>query len=60
MVGMINLVVCGREDSALEEELVFPTRLINVWINGIDQTVDVILREMHVIWQLYGFVWGEV
>ena len=54
MVKIINLIVCGREDGALEEELVFLTRLINVWINGINRTVDVILRETHVIWQLYG------
>jgi len=46
---MIDLIICGREDGAFEEELVLPIGLIYVWINGIDQTLKVVLRETHVV-----------
>jgi hypothetical protein len=57
MIKVIDLIICGREYGALEEELVFLTRLMNVRINGIKQTLNIVLREMHVLRQLNGFVW---
>ena len=60
MIKMIDLIVCGREDGVFKEELVLLIGLINVWINGNDQTLNIVLREMDVLRELYGFVWGEV
>jgi hypothetical protein len=60
VIKMIDLIVCGRKDGAFEEELVLSVGLIYIWINGIDQTLNVVLREMHVVGKLNGFVWGEI
>jgi hypothetical protein len=60
MIKMINLIICGRKDGVFEEELVLLIRLINVWINVMDQTLNVVLRERHIIRQLNCFVWSEV
>ena len=49
MIKMIDLIVCGREDGAFKEELVLSIGLMDVWINGIYQTLNVVLRETHVV-----------
>jgi hypothetical protein len=60
VIKVIDLIVCGRKDGAFEEELVLFVRLIYVWINGIDQTLDRVVREAHIVRQLDCFVWSEV
>jgi hypothetical protein len=50
----------AERNGAFEEELVLFIGLIYVWINGIDQTLDRVVREAHIVRQLDCFVWSEV
>jgi hypothetical protein len=50
--GLIELIdnnIFGGENSVLEEKLIRFITLINMRINGINKTLDIILGEMHVI-----------
>jgi len=60
LIELINSIVLGREDGTFKEELVIHVSLINAWIDGVEQVLDVVLRETHVLRELYGLVRREV
>src|SRR6266436_4268218 len=60
LVDLINGIIFGGEDGALEEEGIRFVALVDVWVNGVNQTLDVILRETHLWKQLDGLFWSEV
>ena len=53
---MIDSIVLWREDGMLKEELIRLIALVYIRINLIDESLDGILREMHVVEELYSAI----
>ena len=56
LVDMINGIVLWREDGILEEELMGLIALVYIRINVNDESLDSILRETHVVKELYSAI----
>ena len=56
LVDMIDCIVLWREDGTLEEELIRLIALVYIGINVIDESLDGILRETHVVEELYSAI----
>ena len=53
LIELTNSVILGRQDNMLEEELIWKISMIYSRINGIDQFIDGVVRELHILGQLY-------
>ena len=51
LIELINSIILGREDGTLEEELIWEISLIDARIECIDQLIDGVVRETHVLGQ---------